>query len=421
MVSMRNEPDTAGGASVLTAPDARHLLDSAVATMGGTLHNWSVTQVDHRPGRSTTVSYRTRIAWPDGVRTETLGARVSERGPFSTAKDPRILRMSDGEREVQVWRFPADPALPALATAVSPHTVADLLRNAGIDPAGARTRVVGYRPCRRAVVAITTPEARVFVKVLRPGRAAEVHRRLTLTRAAGLPTPRSLGWSDDGLVVLAPLHGIGLREAVRREGPRACSPDELVDLLERLPAELTELPRRAPWSESAGHYASIVGAAVPSLAERAEAAAAAIAAGLDGTGDASADVPVHGDFYEAQLLVDSGRVTGLLDIDTAGPGRRVDDLACLVSHLSVLIVMAPAASAGVRGALTEWIQRFDRAVDPYQLRVRAAGVSMSLATGPYRTQESGWSQSVTDRLGLTEQWLAAADKGGVPDFENLLI
>ena len=31
---------------------------------------------------------------------------------------------------------------------------------------------------------------------------------------------------------------------------------------------------------------------------------------------------VHGDFYEAQVFVRDGRVVGLLDIDTVGPGRR---------------------------------------------------------------------------------------------------
>jgi Phosphotransferase enzyme family len=415
---MRNGPEAAGDAALLTAPDAHAMLDSAVATMGGELHDWSVTQVDHRPGRSTTVAYRTRIAWPDGEHTETLGARVSTKGSFSATRDPRILRMSDGEHEVQVWRFPADPALPALATVLAPHTVADLLRNAGVDPVGARVRVVGYRPCRRAVVEITTPHTRVFVKVLRPGMASDVHRRLVLTRAAGLPTPRSLGWSDNGLVVLEPLPGVGLREAVRRHGTGACSPDELVRLLDELPGELIDLPRRTPWSESAGHYAGVVGAAVPDSAERAIAAADAIAAGLDGAPD---DGAVHGDFYEAQLLAECGRITGLLDIDTAGPGQRVDDLACLVAHLSVLVVMAPAASAGVRAALAEWTRRFDQSVDPRQLRVRAAGVTLSLATGPYRTQEPGWARAVLDRLGLVEEWLAAARTGGLPEFERPLI
>ena len=35
-------------------------------------------------------------------------------------------------------------------------------------------------------------------------------------------------------------------------------------------------------------------------------------------------VPSHGDFYEANLLVDGGEITGLLDVDAVGPGFRRD-------------------------------------------------------------------------------------------------
>lgn len=240
-----------------------------------------------------------------------------------------------------------------------------------------------------------------------------------MTRAAGLPTPRSLGWSDEGLVVLEPLPGLGLREAVHRHGSRAASPEELLRLLDRLPAELARLPRRLSWSESAGYYGRLVADSAPELADRALAVAADVEARADGADDDGR--PVHGDFYEAQLLVSQGRISGLLDLDTAGPGRRVDDLACLVAHLSVLVSMTPAASSGARQALAEWTERFDRAADPHQLRVRAAGVALSLASGPYRTQEKRWRQATADRISLAERWLDAARRndGSLPRFDPL--
>jgi len=406
-----------GNLAVLTEPDASGLLDSAVSSMGGTLRDWSVAQVDHRPGRNTTVAYRTRVQWPDGERTETLGARLCSAAPPST-DHPGVVRVCDGSHEVQVWRFPADPELPGLRAACDRRAVAELLRATGLDPSGAGIRVVSYRPGRRAVVQVTTPQARLYLKVLRPGAAADIHRRLVLTRAAGLPTPRSLGWNEDGILVLEPLPGVGLREALRGDGPRASSPDDLLGLLERLPAELTELPRRRPWSESAAHYAAVIAATAPELGDRAGVVADDVVAALDRAGH---EGPVHGDFYEAQLLASGGRITGLLDIDTAGPGERVDDLACLVAHLSVLVVMAPATSASIRSALSSWTARFDHAVDPRQLRIRAAGVALSLATGPYRTQESGWRQAVAARIELAAQWLAAARTARLPDFERPLI
>ena len=44
-------------------------------------------------------------------------------------------------------------------------------------------------------------------------------------------------------------------------------------------------------------------------------------------------VPVHGDFYEGQLFADDGRVTAVLDIDTAGPGERSDEWATLLAQI----------------------------------------------------------------------------------------
>jgi hypothetical protein len=397
--------------------DAGGLLDCAVTVMGGALDEWSVTQVDHRPGRSTTVAYRASVEWPGGRRTEAFGARLSS-DSRPTDDDSGVLRLSDGDHEVLLWRFPADPALPALAAVCDREAVADLLRGVGVPPTDVRVRVVGYRPGRRAVVEITTPLTRLYVKVVRPRRAAGIHRRLVLTRAAGLPTPRSLGWSDDGAIVLQALPGLGLRDGLQESGTQACRPAELTELLDRLPAEICELPRRAAWSESAAHYAGVIASVVPPLRARAEAVAAEVTSSLDGGDGVDA---VHGDFYEGQLLASDGRISGLLDVDTAGPGHRADDLACLLAHLSVLVIMAPSASDGVRAALAGWIQWFDHQVDPRQLRLRAAGVTLSLANGPYRAQDPGWSDAVRGRVALAEQWLAAARTTSLPDFERALM
>jgi aminoglycoside phosphotransferase len=113
--------------------------------------------------------------------------------------------------------------------------------------------------------------------------------------------------------------------------------------------------------------------------------------------------PTHGDFHEGQLLVTGGAVSGLLDVDTVGPGRRVDDLACLVGHLSTVQRMNSLQAARVQRLLRTWLPVFDARVDPIELRLRAAGVVISLATGPYRGQEPHWRQE-------TEAILAAAER-----------
>jgi hypothetical protein len=100
--------------------------------------------------------------------------------------------------------------------------------------------------------------------------------------------------------------------------------------------------------------------------------------------------PTHGDFHEGQLFVSNGVITGVLDIDTIGPGRRADDLACMIAHLSTMQRMTAEQAAGLSRLINLWLQVFDTRVDPAELRLRAAGVIVSLATGPFRGQEPNW-------------------------------
>lgn len=89
-------------------------------------------------------------------------------------------------------------------------------------------------------------------------------------------------------------------------------------------------------------------------------------------GDAGAVVATHGDLHDANLLLDvdtagESAVVGLLDVDTAGPGHRVDDLACLLGHLSVLPVIAPEVHRRVPAAIARWTADFETRVDPVAL------------------------------------------------------
>jgi aminoglycoside phosphotransferase (APT) family kinase protein len=117
---------------------------------------------------------------------------------------------------------------------------------------------------------------------------------------------------------------------------------------------------------------------------------------------------VHGDFYEGQLLVDGGRICGLLDVDTAGPGDRLDDLACLLGHLSVLGQIDRDRAPIINGAGATYLQAFESVVSPAALRCRVAAVVVSLATGSHRVQERAWQATTRRRLELAEKWLASA-------------
>jgi hypothetical protein len=87
------------------------------------------------------------------------------------------------------------------------------------------------------------------------------------------------------------------------------------------------------------------------------------------------------------------RPSGLLDVDTVGPGHRVDDLACLVAHA---IALGPAGEAVAR----RWEQAARAVVDPEALAVRTAGALLSLAAGA--VHEAHLAMSTADLLDAAE-------------------
>ena len=390
-------------ATLLTGPDAGDILRAALAPAGGDLLSWHPVQVDYRPGRASSAGYRARVRWPDGPVSDERFAAYTGTPPEGT------LTVGDGQDRIAVWRFPHDPYLPGLATAYDPAAVARLLRGYRLGDQRVRLVVRAYRPRRRAVIEAIGARGRLFLKVVRPSRVVALHRRHRLCTDAGVPVPPSLGYTDDGLLVLQALPGITLRTALQgRATAAAPSAAALLSILDRLPGELTEAPRRQSWSERAGHYAAVVAGVLPAEADRARQLWAELGAPPGTGGGTAPPVPVHGDFYENQLQVAGGRITGLLDIDTAGPGERLDDLACLLGHLSVLAQIQPARASAINRLGARCLTAFDSTVDPAELRYRTAAVVLSLATGPHRVQEPGWPDATRRRLELAERWLDSA-------------
>jgi hypothetical protein len=357
------------------------------------------------------VSYRAQVRDDDdGERTVWLGASTRPL-PADAEAAGSALVLGDGARQVAVWQWPHDPWLPALPAACDPPSVEELLACFGAPMWPVRLRVHAYRPTRRAVVHARSDAGAVFLKVQRPERVAALHARHVLLAAADLPVPRSLGVDPRGLVALQGLAGTPMRDRLRDGGPVPTA-EGLLALLDRLPAAVLELPPRPGWTDGARHYAEVVGSALRSVgrdddADRAARLADAVVEGLAGL-DGPLE-PVHGDLYEGQLLLaEDGEVSGLLDVDSAGPGRRADDLACLLAHLEVLAGMQPDHAVRTRALMTRWREAFEVRTDPRELRLRTAGVLLSLATGPHRVQEAGWPRATVERLDLVEPWVRAA-------------
>ncbi|MGB7979437.1 MAG: phosphotransferase [Candidatus Nanopelagicales bacterium] len=395
--------------ALLTGQDVGHILAAGVAGSGGEILAWSSGTVAHRPGSLTTASFRAQVRWGDRVSDETLVASAGGDPILSPA--PGVVVLGDGVDQVSLWRFPSDPVLPGLAVAADParlRTVLAGLGVAGFSPTDGplELRLLTYRPCRRAVIQASTPSNAVFVRVMRPKKVQALHQRHVLLHSAGVPVPRSWGWTDDGLLAIEAIPGSTLRHHLHSDGPL---PDAgtLTGLLDRFPAAMLDLPLRRSWADESAHYAGVVGSTVPAEHDRAAALATAIAAGLAGL---EPDRPTHGDFHDDQLLMNGARIGGLLDVDTAGPGRRADDLATLLAHLHASVLGGAPHPDRLGAVALGWQQAAEREVDAAELRLRVAGVLLTLATGPFRTQQPGWAKATTLHIEAVQRWVESAQQ-----------
>ncbi len=392
------------GSALLSSHAVESLLSAAVEHAGGQLVDWVLDHIDTHPRQSTTATYSAVVEWPFGRREELLG--VSARAHGLAASDERAEIFADGDREVAVWLYPKDPDLPGLARAAYPDSMAEVLRQGGLiapDSTGSdiELEMVGYRPRRRAVLrvrSVAKGEA-FYVKVFRESAFTNVLLRHQLLAAARVPAPEVALATSDYLLVLRELPGRPLAQAVFDAEP-PCTAEQLVEVLDTMPAAVADLPRRPPWSDAVAHYGTMVAQALPELEPKIEWVVEQVRSGL--TGIPPGNEPTHGDFHEGQVHVMDGRVCGILDIDTVGPGRRADDLACLIAHMSTIQRMGPEHAVRVHALLRKWVPVFDERVDPIELRLRAAAVITSLATGPYRGQEPDWQRETTRMIESAE-------------------
>ncbi len=399
--------------ALLLGAGARGIVGAGVRAAGGDLATLHRREVLYKPGRRAVVRYAATVRWAGGLAVpETLVAIVDADGPTAGT-----LVVSAGDLVVGLLRYPEDPALPGLRSAVSATSMAARFDVAAED-LGLAVRT--YRPGRRAVVRVRVtgqgggPHGfERYLKIVPPAELQGLADRMALLDGH-LPVPEVVGvWPEAGTIVLTAIAGRTIRD-VLLAGDRAAVdalPDggAILELLERLPPPgagqggSAGHVSRGPLARTAGH-AGLLSAVMPDERDRLEALVERI--GMPGgTGRV---VTTHGDLHEAQLLVEGSRVVGVLDVDGAGPGRRVHDLATMLGHLVALGDAVPRR----RAAIDRWRVRlepaFEDAVDPAELRRTTAAALVGLATGPFRVQAPAWRRQVRRRIASAEAWATAA-------------
>ena len=382
-------------APALLGDEARDIVAAAVEYAGGRLRDVRPKQVQYRPGRSLAVLYDARIQWGrrERVVVEGIVAMTSVDGP----PEGSLPLEADGIT-VGVWRVRNDPMLPGLAYAMSPEGARALLGNPS-GPVSIALRA--YRPTRRAVVAVAGADTR-FAKVVVPTKTAELaaaHGRFQ----GVVPVPEVLSTDEErGIVALAGLGGDSLLDALASGRPLPTGGD-ILDLIERIASVPVSGGRRRSARRDADAHARFVMSTWPEAADR----VASLVAGC-GTDPETSAMTIHGDLYETQLLVQDGRITGVLDLDRSGPGDPADDLATMLAHLDALGIHRPSL-AGASDAYSHalWAD-FSTAADPDDLRQRVAAVLVGLATSPFRLQRTEWRAETGRYLDHAEAWLDGA-------------
>jgi hypothetical protein len=400
----------------LSSPAVHERLDAVLDQQGLRLDRSELVDLQHRPGAGATGVFR---IWASPATSDTADAEPSpkaERAAVppeglylaltaeSVPEDAVLDAGSGDDADWSAWFHPHDPLLTGLALASDPESVTALW---GRGRTLTELQTVSYRPLRRAVLRAVLTEGTerntVFLKVMRAGLATQLHHRHTLLAAAGVPVPPVLGPPVADVLALGQGEGEVLANAIMENGARYLDPADVVGILDRMPHELVSLRRREAWADRTPAYGHAAATALPDEARRIRSLVEHLERQL-ATTDRGPVVPTHGDFYEANLLMREHRISCVLDIDGAGPGHRVDDLACFLGHLAVL----PAVDGRyvfVDRALRRFHGYFVDTVDPAALACRSSAVALSLVAGARDSGRRDWQNSARKRLEIAESLL----------------
>ena len=381
-------------------------LQDMLATRGLRLDEWKHLRSHHRPGGAVSALYRVscrpRTGAAGGPLTLHVGVTTADAASAASAAAVSTARMAG--LPLQLWLHPHDPVLVSLPWALDAGAVSRDVFGTGTP---AQLSLAAYRPLRRAVVRAALPDRTAYLKLLPPALLPGLRRRHELLAASDVPAPVLLPTAAAAArdaVVLSALPGVPLFRLLAEDGTAAVPAETLLQLLDALPREAMDLPRRPAWAERAGIYARAAAAALPSETHSIRELAAGIGEVL-AAAPAGPLVPVHGDFHEGNLLVTGTRITGLLDVDGLGPGRRVDDLACLLGHLSVLAAAHPERFGPAFGT---YCLAFEETADPAALYARTAGVVLTLVAGARAGQGASRTRQARLRLATAQQLLRRA-------------
>ena len=339
---------------------------------------------------------------------------------------------------ISAWRFPMDPALPALAEASTPTIVGRWLTQAGLllDNEQFAVHVEEYRPCESARIRVAVsepsqhdhyftevegivesyrqpvyiehPQRTLSIVVVAPEQAE--YARASLSAASNLGQ-RILTSPRPGVYILSSISGARLLDQLARytHAHSAVSTLPRIEaLLDRLPTQPVQAQSSPALADRLHDYCQEIARQDvlhtsrpsyrnrPSPSSRLDHLAKEISS-CACSGHTPPIVATYGDFSPENIIFHpSGTPSGLRASLYSGTGYREDDLATLFAHMIVLPLSSPTKYHGIRGLTEKWIKQAAHTHHPARLYAKIAAGIIALAA--YTSQE------------LTHLYLCAAEE-----------
>ena len=115
--------------------------------------------------------------------------------------------------------------------------------------------------------------------------------------------------------------------------------------------------------------------------------------------------PVHGDFYDKQIIIKRAQV-GIIDIDSAHLGDPVNDLGCFVAHLerrAIEGLLNTTQVDEVKAGLLSGYYSVSPGTDLHELDTFTALNLFQLTHHPFRDRRAGWPEETASLLDRCKQ------------------
>lgn len=334
--------------------------------------------------------------------------RLSARAARHHAGPPASRSFYAEAIDALVALFPVDRELPGLVRASAPRKVT---RDLGL-PDGRSVRaaeLVRYKPGRKALFRYRLEGAHervLYGKVYAGGQARGRRALAEAFLEAGVTTPPVVADVPAlELVVQAEARGTrlaDLRGSDAFAGGVAQAAAALAALHEAHPVpELALVPGGEPAVLAAG--GRLLASVLPARRAQVERLVRAIS----GSSERLETLPIHGDFYDDQVLVGATEVT-LLDLDEARLGDPLVDVGNFLAHLSREGSLGPARERFLDAYLTL------RPVREERVRLFEAAGLLKLAIEPFRRLRPDWPERVEELIELAAERLATGSRRRSP-------